>query len=388
MSPLIPATALLAVIFAVLFWRARAEQQRLKREHHKWREQHALAELRNDEQQRLLRTLLDESPLAVVLCADTGLIVYENATARRMFFDGQKGEGQNFLQLVANGPETFRAALLGEHDEILGLTVDGQRETYHFARRTFDFGGERHSMLVVRPMTREVARHDIEVLRKVVRLISHEVNNSLAPVSSLVHSARVILTARERLERLDRVFDTIEERASHLAQFIAGYANLSRLPRPAPQRLDWSSMLTRLATLFPEASLHAPERARGFFDPVQLEQALINLLRNANESGGDKREVRLELAPEEHGAAELRVLDRGAGFTPEALENALLPFYTTKPGGSGVGLALVREIVHAHGGRLTLGNRDGGGALISVRLPGPDSEPDTAYRARLTLTRA
>lgn len=341
-----------------------------------------------DANRTLLHALLDASPVALVLCADSGRIVLDNAAARRLFFADQSAEGQNFLRLVANGPSEFQNVLLEASDQLVGLHIEGQYESFHFSRRKLSYLGEPHTLILVRSMTREVAAHDIDVLRRVVRLISHEVNNSLAPVSSLVHSARMIVASGERLERLDRVFDTVEERSRHLAEFIAGYAGLARLPRPAPRSLEWKSLLDRLSALYPEAQLTAPDGSQGYFDPGQLEQALINLLKNAYESGGAREAVRLDVTPLEGDATELKVLDRGRGFTADALEHALLPFYTTKPGGTGVGLALVREIVHAHGGRLTLGGHEGGGAAIRVWLPGPGRGSDLENRTRLTLTRA
>lgn len=243
-------------------------------------------------------------------------------------------------------------------------------------------------MLVVRQLTREVARHEIEVLKRVVRLISHEVNNSLGPVSSLVHSARQIVKSGERIERLERVFQTVDERAKHLAQFIAGYAALAKLPRPQPLDVDWSGLLARLRTLYPEAQLVAREGARGHFDPVQIEQALINLLKNANEAGGPPSEVSLQVQTQADGSSLVNVADRGKGFPMQALEQGFLPFFTDKPGGSGVGLTLVREIVDAHLGQLTLATQSGGGALVSLRLPGRAAPLDVSTRKRLTLTRA
>lgn len=343
---------------------------------------------RDEADHALLHELLDASPVALVLCSDSGQIVLDNLAARRLFFADQSAEGQNFLRLAANGPPELQAALSQVTDEIVSLTIDGQREDFLFSRRKLNHLGEPHTLLLVRAMTQEVAAHDIDVLKRVVRLISHEVNNSLAPISSLVHSARVVVKSGERLERLERVFDTIDERSRHLAEFIAGYAALARLPRPAPRSLEWRSLLERLAPLYPDAHLSAPDASAGYFDPGQLEQALINLLKNAYESGGARDSVQLRVTPLDDQAAELQVLDRGRGFTPDALEHALLPFYTTKPGGTGVGLALVREIVHAHGGRLTLGAHQGGGAAIRLWLPGPRPVATAESRARLTLTRA
>jgi two-component system, NtrC family, nitrogen regulation sensor histidine kinase NtrY len=340
------------------------------------------------EREQLLATLLDESPFAIVLYADAGRIVFANRFAQRLFFEDQAAEGKNFLRLVESGPAAFRPALLGSRDEIVGFDIAGQRETYHFARRTFAFAGEQHTLLVVRQLTREVARHEIEVLKRVVRLISHEVNNSLGPVSSLIHSARQIVRSGERPERLERVFETVDERAQHLAHFIAGYAALAKLPRPQPRDMEWGALVARLRTLYPEARLTAPEGVRGYFDPVQLEQALINLLKNACEAGGAPDQVSLEVHEVgEGGGAEIQVADAGAGFSADALQHALLPFFTSKPGGSGVGLALVREVADAHGGQLTLGTRPAGGALVTLRLPGRAKLPDPREQARLTLTR-
>ena len=371
--------AALALTFA--FLRARRHWQRETRELSGQLEsaRHAHA---------LLRAVLDASPLAVILCAESGRIVLENEAARRLFFLGQSAEGQNFLRLVANGPEQLQPALLHANDEIVPLIVEGRPQSYHFARRRLEHAGEPHSLLIVRPMTREVARRDLDVLKQVVRVLSHEVNNSLAPVSSLVHSARLIASTGERIERLGMVFDTIEERSRHLSSFVAGYASLARLPKPAPRSVSWRSLFERLAMLYPQAQLRAPAGVEGFIDPAQIEQALINLLKNANEAGGEPSAVQLEVRSGDGGASELCALDRGRGFSAEALEQALLPFFTTKAGGHGIGLALAREVVEAHGGELSIANRPDGGAQVRMWLPGPRAGAAVDTRVRLTLTSA
>jgi two-component system nitrogen regulation sensor histidine kinase NtrY len=220
--------------------------------------------------------------------------------------------------------------------------------------------------------------------------MSHEVNNSLAPVVSLVHSARLIAAHPEQLDKLTKVFDTIEERAKHLHSFIGGYAGMARLPKPQPRPIEWVPLFDHVRVLYPAVKLPDPPEKPGWFDPVQVEQILINLLKNANESGCATEDIELTVAMDPDGATRFEILDRGPGFSEEALANAILPFYTTKEKGSGVGLALCREIVDAHGGGLSLANREGGGAVVRVMLPGKRA-PDPALsrsRAKLTLSRS
>jgi signal transduction histidine kinase len=171
--------------------------------------------------------------------------------------------------------------------------------------------------------------------------------------------------------RLARVFSTIEERASHLATFIDGYARFAKLPRPRPAPVAWKPLLAGLKdslTFRVQGELPGSE---AWFDAPQIEQVLINLVKNAIESGSPEDEVTLSVH-ERPGGIAIDVADRGSGLTEEVLRDALLPFYSTKPKGTGLGLTLCREIVDAHGGRLSIANRDGGGAVVTVWLPQPD----------------
>jgi nitrogen fixation/metabolism regulation signal transduction histidine kinase len=177
---------------------------------------------------------------------------------------------------------------------------------------------------------------------------------------------------------LERVFTTIGERTAHLSSFIDGYARFAKLPRPRPAPVSWPDFLARLegTTAFRiEGEL---PRTPASFDVAQLEQVMINLLKNAAESGSARDDVvvsvREALAHGSSGPAAgagflLEIADRGSGLAEEVLRDALLPFYSTKPTGTGLGLTLCREIVEAHGGRLSIANRPGGGAMVSVWLP-------------------
>jgi nitrogen fixation/metabolism regulation signal transduction histidine kinase len=335
----------------------------------------------------VIAAIADTNPDAVVLFNDAGQLRYANASARELFFEGAEPcSDQNFLQLLATAPLPLREALLGASDRLFNIEVEGQHETFHVSRRVFNLEAEVYTLLIVKHLTRAISRREVEVLKQVIRVLSHEVNNSLAPVSSLVHSARKIAQGADLGPNLTRVFDTIEERTRHLASFLEGYANLARLPDPRPRRVEWEGFLGHLRELHPGIGLPPPPAQHGYFDPVQVEQVMINLLKNALEAGSSAPEIELSVRVDPDGTSEIKVRDRGHGFSDEGLLNALLPLYTTKERGSGMGLALCREIVEAHGGSIGLGNAEDGGSWVSVRLPGQSDDGRSVARSRLTLT--
>lgn len=340
----------------------------------------------NDGRDVLVRTVVDAAPMAIVLFSDGGRILVANAAARDLFFEGKSSDGANFLSLLPTAPDPLAKAIIGDRDELFTVEQDGERETYHLAKRVLDIGGAPHTLLMVKHLTGELTRQEIEVWKKLFRVISHELNNSLAPITSLAHSGRK-LASSGNLAALDRVFDTIGERAEHLKTFLDGYAKFARIPAPRPARVEWREFLAGISALHPRAKISEPPAEPGFFDVAQLQQVLINLLKNAEESGGAPEDVTVDVTTQPDGATRVVVADRGRGMSKEVLEHALLPFYSTKEKGSGLGLALCREIIEAHGGRIRLKSREGGGTEVSFRLPGAAAR-GMAPRALLTLTRA
>ena len=320
----------------------------------------------------LLDTMVQNSPIALILIEPGDHVVYANLAARALLNDGRVMNGFDFKRIVAECPPTLRQALDSPGDGLFSAPIEQEEETFHLSQRTFRLYGREHRMYLIKRLTRELGRQEVKTWKKVIRVISHELNNSLAPISSLAHSGRELARQGDG-RRLDAIFDTIEDRARHLHGFINSYAEFSRLPQPRPEAIDWNGFLEQLARHF-SFVLATPAPAQpGWFDRVQLEQVLINLLKNAHESGSTPSAVEIEVGMRGNDQR-IEVRDRGAGMSETVLANALLPFYSTKRSGSGLGLALAREIVEAHGGRLALANRDGGGLSVVLSLPLPRTD--------------
>ena len=317
----------------------------------------------------LLDTVIQTTPLVMVLTNSAGRIVYSNVAARRLFHGGHKLEGLNFPALVTDAPAPLREALRAPEDTLFTMDVAGEPQVYHLSQRGFLLNAQAHRLVLLKQLTRELAAQEVAIWKKVIRVIAHELNNSLAPISSLVHSGRLLAREMSSPDQMDRVFTTIGERTAHLASFIDGYARFAKLPRPRPAPVSWPDFLTSLQQgLRFRIAAPLPQRAARF-DAGQMEQVMINLLKNAAESGSAPHEIAVTVREEREGFT-IEVTDRGSGLTDSVLRDALLPFYSTKPTGTGLGLTLCREIVEAHGGRLSITNRPGGGALVSVSLPG------------------
>lgn len=319
----------------------------------------------------LLDSMVQNTPVAMLLVADSsanaGVIVYANVAARQLLAHGRKLEGHALRALVDEAAPALREALARGGDGLFN-TGDGENEeVYHLARSTFTLNGRRHELLLLRQLTVELRRQEVQTWKKVIRVISHELNNSLAPLASLAHSGAE-LVRRGQVERLPQILQTIGERTRHLETFILGYARFAKLPSPRLEACPWPGLVARLSgqVAFSVEGELPPDPV--WADAAQLEQALLNLLKNAHESGSRPDDVVLQ-ARRVQDQLRIDVLDRGSGMSEAVLTQALVPFYSTKRSGTGLGLALAREIAEAHGGRILLANREGGGLAVTLFLP-------------------
>lgn len=247
----------------------------------------------------------------------------------------------------------------------------GRWQIGHAALRSRSQAGR---LLLVQPMERALREEEAQAFRRLLRVLSHEINNSLTPIASIADTlARLLAAAPQALDAelqadLHNGLGVIEQRSAALQRFLGGYARLARLPAPVPAPVALAPLCARVQRLLDDArvqvevapSLHACA------DADQLEQVLINLLRNALEAGGS---APVTLRASADGASvSIEVCDGGAGLPPS--DNLFVPFFTTKPGGSGIGLVLSRKILEAQGGSLSLEARtDAQGSVATLRLP-------------------
>jgi two-component system nitrogen regulation sensor histidine kinase NtrY len=270
--------------------------------------------------------------------------------------------------------------LAGEGTRVLSRTFAGGAGRWGMRRTSFREGGLPHKLVVIADLSQPLREEELKAWQRLVRVIGHELNNSLAPIKSIAGSLTTMLKRPARASDWETDMlgglEIIESRAEGLNKFMQSYARLAKLPAPNKQACDIAPLLRRIVTLEGRSSvqlLEGPELATSL-DAAQIEQVLINLIKNAVEAtteAGPSDEtaacvrVGWRKAP---GQIEIFVEDDGPGIAN--VQNLFVPFFTTKPSGSGIGLVLCRQIAENHGGTLTLENRDGApGCIARLRLP-------------------
>lgn len=314
----------------------------------------------------LLDKVTQSSPEVLFLVNDQHQVIFSNIAARRFFSSPNGIDGSIVTTLLKTAPNGVEMAILAKKEGLFSVVVEDEPQTWHMSTGQFSLNNQAHTLFILKQMTRELSRQEVAVWKKVIRVISHELNNSLGPISSMLHSGK-ILSENLAEERLARVFSTIDERIKHLSDFVQGYGKFAKLPEPKVRANDWSQVLSKLKVQWRFCDLSAPGLTV-YADSVQLEQLLINLLKNAHESGSQPEDVSVTLEQRKTESC-IIVMDKGKGISDTVMASALIPFYSTKPTGSGLGLALCREITDAHHGHIGLFNREEGGLAVRVVLP-------------------
>ncbi|MGI9220322.1 MAG: sensor histidine kinase [Woeseiaceae bacterium] len=328
---------------------------------------HIRAERQNLYQRELLlETIFETTPIAMLLTDNNHRVIYANVEARRMLADGERIEGSFFRDTLGSLPAEVAAAIESGETGLISLDSDGEPRSYYIESQKFRLNARSHTLQQIREMSRELGRQEVAVWKKVIRVISHELNNSLAPISSLAHSGKIALGKGDS-DNLQKILTAIADRSQHLQSFIENYVKFARLSSP---QLESVSLLPIMRDLQVEYGVDL--ETDGLEEPVKLDSTqyqhlMINLIRNALEADEAGR-VSVSVTRNSD-QLNVSVRDTGPGMNKDVLQNALLPFYSTKQNGTGLGLALCREIVEGHNGQIGLSNRAEGGLEVRVKLP-------------------
>lgn len=317
----------------------------------------------------LLRTVMEEIDVAVFAFDGDARLRLINRAGERLLTRPAEA-------LLGRTAEALGLAdcLQGEPHRTLSMTFPGGAGQWDLRRSTFRQGGLPHELLVLSDLSRALREEERQAWRRLIRVLSHEINNSLAPIKSIAGSLRNLVRMdpppADLEEDLFQGLTVIAGRAEALSRFMASYARLARLPPPDRKPMDvepWIRRVVELETRLPVEIVPGPPVTIQA-DGDQLDQLLINLVRNgvdaALETGGGVR-VGWSVV---RGHLEVWVRDDGPGLADTA--NLFVPFFTTKRDGTGIGLVLSRQIAEGHGGTLTLVNRsDGPGCEARLRIP-------------------
>jgi two-component system nitrogen regulation sensor histidine kinase NtrY len=317
----------------------------------------------------LLRSVMSEIDVAVFTFDGEGKLRLVNRAGAALL----AGQAESLLGKTARELGLARF-LEGESDSAVQMIFPGGSGRWGVRVSTFRQHGLPHRLLVLSDLTRALREEELQAWKRLVRVLGHELNNSLTPIHSIAGSLRALL-ARKPLaadweEDAARGLGVIESRAEALGRFLASYARLARLPAPKKEEVEVAASIervVRLETRLPVRVTPGPASTIRA-DRDQLDQLLINLLNNGVEASletGGGVSVGWEVAG---GRIELWVEDEGPGLPDTS--NLFVPFFTTKSHGSGIGLVLSRQIAESHGGDLTLQNRNtGSGCVARLRLP-------------------
>ena len=319
----------------------------------------------------LLGQVMEEIDVAILAFDSKGVLRLVNRAGEHLLGGTRAG-------LVGRDADALGVAdlLEGESPRRLARSFSGSAGggPYELRRRAFRQSGQPHVLAVVADVGRALREEERQAWKRLVRVLGHEINNSLAPIHSIAAALLSGLKLKPRAEDWDEDAESglavVARRAESLSRFMQAYARLARLPAPVLGDVEVGALVQRVVALEQRLKVGVREGPRVVVkaDGDQLEQLLINLVRNAVDaaketSGGAW--VSWRLLPD---AVELWVEDEGPGLANPS--NLFVPFFTTKPGGSGIGLALSRQIAEAHGGSLGLEQRHGAqGARARLRLP-------------------
>jgi len=342
------------------------------------------ARAEKEEQALYLRTIVQHVAIGLLVFQPDGEVDLMNNAAKRLLGVAQLKNVQS-LEAVSPGlvhtllslkPRERALVRIERPDEQLQLAL--QASEFKLRARTF-------TLVSIQDIRSELEEKEIDAWQKLIRVLTHEIMNSMTPISSLAATAQDLITKcgpgddPESRNDIELALQTIAKRSQGLLHFVDGYRNLTRIPKPNfiffPARDLFSRVSQLLQSRLDESGARfksslRPENLELLADPDLLEQVLINLLLNAADAVRGREDGRVELSAylDERGRPVIQVRDNGVGIPGENLDKVFIPFFSTKEGGSGIGLSLSRQVMQLHNGTISVSSRPGVETVFTLRF--------------------
>lgn len=324
------------------------------------------------ESQLLLSTVIEHIDVAIVALNEANNIRFLNPAAKNLLQLGQEDSNATLLEQLSV-VQSFSSG----HHQVVELSLGRQQGRFNVHVEEFRESGLQHKLLFITDVRTLLRSEERKAWQSLVRVISHEINNSLSPIASISQTLKRLLSQKENnvsenKKDLIEGLTIITERANSLSQFVDSYKQLAKLPEPNKQTTSILELLEKIKLLFKNQKIIIDPKAdiQLFIDPVQFEQVFINIFKNAIESMSQvNTQGVVNVKWNAKGSFfKLNIYDEGCGIGN--LDNIFVPFYSTKKHGSGIGLVLCRQIIEAHGGSLVITNRiDAQGCCVSIEVP-------------------
>lgn len=324
------------------------------------------------ERNMLVDNLISTSSTGILVIDESERVVMSNQASSDLLLKGAPLDGQMIEDIRQSSP--YSAPLFNVQQS--GLVKLDRQDIWHVTVNEFDANHRHHKVFLFRPIASEIQREELLAWRKLLQVIGHELNNTLAPLSSLAYSGKVRSQQLQQNE-LSEWFDTISLRCKDVNHFVQSYMDFSRAPTPNIDEVSWSHLINQLQDLIEfEFEGELPQSSWNT-DPSLLFQVILNLLKNSHESGSPPDKVRLWF---DEGRTELAIYieDEGGGIDTKHLNLVFVPFFTTKQTGTGIGLPLCRDIMEALHGSIHIDNT-ARGLRVTLTLPRSFYEGDHHY---------
>jgi two-component system nitrogen regulation sensor histidine kinase NtrY len=346
------------------------------------------ARARTEERDQSLQTVIQHIGFGLISFRRDGGVGLMNTAAKRILHTHQLA---NIKSLTSFSPELVRTFFrLHAGDRVL-VKVDREAEALQLAVHATEYrvAEQPYTLVSIQNIGSELEEKEMEAWHNLIRVLTHEIMNSITPISSLASTVNAMLSAtpvegerelsKETLVDISGAVQTIERRSRGLLHFVDAYRNLTRIPKPALTLVTISELFSRVHGLMQSqiaedriayTSRIEPEGLELTADPDLIEQVLINLIRNAMQSMSGQPERKLELSArvESTGRLRIEVWDNGPGIPGEIQSRIFIPFFTTKAEGSGIGLSLSRQIMRMHGGTITCRSGEGTGTTFALKF--------------------